>query len=147
MTRTSTFGERIARGSVFRGLKNKAAEYLRNPDKLRQLVEKGRRKAESAGRSGPLKDVWDSLLALFRLLRAYAKREHTDIPWQSLVLIVAAVLYFLVPVDVIPDFILGLGYLDDAAIIAWVVKTLQSVLDDFRKWESTRAEAPGQLCD
>jgi uncharacterized membrane protein YkvA (DUF1232 family) len=82
-------------------------------------------------------------MAFFRLLRAYVKREYTDIPWQSLVLIVAAVLYFLVPVDVIPDFILGLGYLDDAAVIAWVVKTLQSVLDDFRKWESTRTEAAG----
>ncbi len=143
MTRTSTFGERIARGSLFRGLKNKAAEYLRNPDTLRQLVEKGKQKAESAGRSGPFKDVWDSLMAFLRLLRAYVKREYTDIPWQSLVLIVAAVLYFLVPVDVIPDFILGLGYLDDAALIAWVVKTLQSVVDDFRKWESTRTETAG----
>lgn len=142
MTRTS-FGERIARGSVFRGLKNKAIEYLRNPDKLRDLLEKGKRKAEKAGREGPLKDVWDALMAFFRLLRAYVKREYTDIPWQSLILIVAAVLYFLVPIDVIPDFILGLGYVDDAAIIAWVVKTLQSVLDDFRKWESARTDAAG----
>ncbi len=141
MTRTSTFGERIAGSFVFRGLKSKAAEYLRNPDKLRHLVEKGRRKAERAGRDGPLKGVWDALMAFFRLLRAYVKREYTDIPWQSLVLIVAAVLYLLVPVDVIPDFVLGLGYLDDAAVIAWVVKTLQPVLDDFRKWESTRTEA------
>ena len=129
---------------MFRGLKNKAAEYLRNPDKLRQLVEKGKRKAERAGRDGPLKEVSGALMAFFRLLRAYVKREYTDIPWQSLVLIVAAVLYFLVPVDVIPDFILGLGYLDDAAVIAWLAKTLQSVLDDFREWESTRTEAAGR---
>ena len=141
MTRTSTFGERIARGSVFRGLKNKATDYLRNPDKLRQLVEKGRRKAERAGRDGPLKEVWDALMAFFRLLRAYVKREYTDIPWQSLVMIVAAILYFLMPVDVIPDFVVGVGFVDDAAVIAWLVKTLQSVLDNFRKWESTRAEA------
>ena len=136
-------GTRIARGALFTRLKNKAGDYLRNPDRLRELIRKGKRKAASVGQDGPLKDVWDSLMAFLRLLRAYARRDYTNISWQHLVLIVAAVLYFLAPIDVIPDWIVGLGFLDDAAVVAWVVKTVKRDLDDFRKWESSRDQAVG----
>lgn len=132
------FGKRIVGGSLFAGLLGRAAQYAKNPDKLKDLTTKARQKAESAGRSGPLKDLWESLMALLRLIRAYAKGEYRQIPAQSLVLIVAAVLYFLTPLDVIPDFIFGLGYLDDAAVIAWVISTVKSVLDDFLRWEASR---------
>lgn len=133
-------GGRIVRGALFARLKDRAVEYLRDPDKLRDLVQRGSLKASEAGRSGALGAFWDSLLRLFRLLRAYMKREYTTVPLQSLILIVAAVLYFVLPIDVIPDFLLGVGYLDDAAVIAWVVATLKKVLDDFARWEAARGE-------
>ena len=136
-------GPRIVRGALFTQLKNKAGNYLRNPDRLLELIRKGRRKAASIGQDGPLREVWDSLMAFLRLLRAYARKEYTNISWQHLVLIVAAVLYFLAPIDVIPDWIVGLGFLDDAAVVAWVIKTVKRDLDDFRKWESSRAQTVG----
>jgi uncharacterized membrane protein YkvA (DUF1232 family) len=135
------FGKRIVGGSLFAGLLSRAAQYAKNPDKLRDLSREARRKAESAGRGGPLKDFWESLMALQRLIRAYATGAYRDVPWQSLVLIVAAILYFLMPIDVIPDFVLGLGYLDDAAVIGWVVHTARSVLDDFLRWEASGSPA------
>jgi uncharacterized membrane protein YkvA (DUF1232 family) len=132
-------GGRIVRGALFTRLKDRAVEYLRDPDKLRDLVQQGSLKANQAGRSGALGAFWDSLLRLFRLLRAYVKREYTNVPLQSLILIVAAVLYFVLPIDVIPDFLVGFGYLDDAAVIAWVVATVKKVLDDFAVWEAAQA--------
>lgn len=132
----SGFGRRIAGGALFQRLRTKAAEYLSNPDKLRDLVRTGTAKAESLGATGPLEQVWTSLMALLRLLRAYGRREYTNVPWQTLTLIVAGILYLLSPIDVIPDFIVGLGFVDDAAVLAWVVSTVQSVLDDFQRWET-----------
>jgi uncharacterized membrane protein YkvA (DUF1232 family) len=108
--RVEGFGEWIVRGSFFKRIKDKAVEYLRNPDKLRELIRKGWEKADSAGRQGPLKEGWEGLMTFLRLLRAYAKGEYSQIPWPSLVMIVGAVLYFLAPIDVIPDFLVGLGY-------------------------------------
>jgi uncharacterized membrane protein YkvA (DUF1232 family) len=131
-------GKRIVRGSLFASLLSRAAQYAKNPDKLKDLTRKAKERAESAGSGGALKDLWESLMALLRLIRAYAKGEYREVPWRSLVLIVAAILYFLTPIDVIPDFIVGLGYLDDAAVIAWVVNTVKSVLDDFLRWETSR---------
>ena len=133
--REKKFGKRISQGSFFAKMKNKAAEYLKNPDKLNELIDKAKIKAELK-RQGPLREVWDALMALFRLVRAYAKREYVEIPLQSLILIVATILYFLIPTDLIPDFILGLGYIDDAALIGWTMNSVKSDIDGFREWES-----------
>jgi len=133
--REKKYGKRISQGSFFARMKNKAAEYLNNQEKLNELIDEAKNKAESK-KQGPLKEVLDSLMALFRLVRAYAKREYVEVPWQSLLLIVATILYFLIPTDLIPDWIIGLGFIDDAALIGWTMNTVKTDIDGFREWES-----------
>lgn len=132
------WGGRIVHGALFTRLKDNAFAYLKDPDKLRDLVQTAKGKVDTAGGSAALKDMWQALLALLRLLRAYASGEYRDVPAKSLILIVAGVLYFVMPIDVIPDFVIGLGFLDDAAVLAWVVSTVRTVLEDFGRWESSR---------
>lgn len=137
------FGGRIARGALFARLKEKALAYLREPDKLRALLQQAKGKADAAGGSGALKDMWQSLLALLRLLRAYASGDYRNVPPKSLILMVAGLLYFVMPIDVIPDFIVGLGFVDDAAVLAWVLSTVRTVVSDFERWESSRSHDGG----
>jgi uncharacterized membrane protein YkvA (DUF1232 family) len=132
-------GGRIVRGALFAQMKEKAIGYLKDPDKLRDLTQQAGAKASDYARSGALSGVFGSLTALLRLLRAYVRGEYRNVPPKSLILIVAAVLYFLLPIDVIPDFIVGLGFIDDAAVLAWVASTVKTVLDDFTRWETTQA--------
>jgi uncharacterized membrane protein YkvA (DUF1232 family) len=115
-----------------------AVEYASDPDKLQDLLDKATEKAKK--KAGALSSVWDSLMAMFRLSKAYAKGEYQETPWQSLLMVIAAIIYFVMPVDVIPDFLVGLGFLDDAAIIGWTIKTIKSDVDRFLEWEKQRAE-------
>lgn len=62
------------------------------------------------------------------------KKEYTEIPVGTMASVVIALLYFLAPVDVIPDVIPGLGYIDDAAIIAACLVLIKTDLDDYRVW-------------
>ena len=39
----------------------------------------------------------------------------------------------------VPDWIPGAGFLDDAAVIAWVVRAIRKDLDSFAKWETANA--------
>lgn len=43
-------------------------------------------------------------------------------------------MYFLSPVDAIPDFIPVFGMLDDIAVLAWLMKVLDDELNAFREW-------------
>ncbi|MBK6765186.1 MAG: DUF1232 domain-containing protein [bacterium] len=54
---------------------------------------------------------------LWEMLRASVKNEF-DIPWATVASITATLLYLISPIDVMPDFIPGLGFLDDALVIA-----------------------------
>ncbi len=127
-------GERVGRSSFFNSARARAAEYIRNPGKLNQLLDQASQKIYR--RQGPFSELRDSLKAVFRLLRAYADGRYREIPTASLVSVVAWVVYLVMPIDSIPDFIVGLGLLDDAALLGWLLSSLKTDLDRFVEWEN-----------
>ena len=108
------------------------------------LLEKYRRAAQLAAQAAEkaqknkaaLQKVWDDLLTLTRLLRAWARREYTAVPWRTLIAVVAVLIYFLNPFDLIPDFLPTLGLVDDATLVALVVASISEDLARFREWEA-----------
>jgi uncharacterized membrane protein YkvA (DUF1232 family) len=116
--------------------KSKAEDYLNDPEKSKKLLDQAMKKANSKEENkGPLTEVWNSLKALFRMFQAYIRREYTKVPWGSIVLVVVAIIYFVSPLDLIPDWIPLAGFVDDAAVIGFVIKAIQNDLNAFLKWE------------
>lgn len=93
------------------------------------------------GARGPLARVWDDLQTSVRLVRAWARRDYAGVGRGTIALLVGALLYFLCPIDAIIDAIPVLGYVDDAAVLAWVVGQVRAELESFRSWEQTGSEA------
>lgn len=54
-----------------------------------------------------------------------------NIPVYKKGLILGSLLYFILPTDIVPDFILGLGWLDDAAVAAFIWNALRSEITDY----------------
>jgi len=50
----------------------------------------------------------------------------------------AALLYLLSPVDLVLDFIPGVGLLDDVVVLALLLQSLAQDLAAFRAWEQNR---------
>ena len=122
-------------------IKSKAEGYVRDPKKAKKLLEDAVKKAKGFEKNrGPLGEVWSYLTALFRLLRAYIRGEYRDIPWVSIVLVTVGIIYFVSPIDLVPDILPGIGLIDDAAVIAFVVAQIKADLDNFLAWEITQAE-------
>lgn len=124
------------RGWFYGKSKTKAADYIQSKEKLSGLIDRASVKA--TGRQGKLKDVWVQLLSFFRLLRAYANGSYRQVSAKALLMIVTAVVYFVSPIDLIPDFILGLGFIDDATVLAWTIRACASDLASFIAWENTQ---------
>lgn len=57
---------------------------------------------------------------------------------QTILWAIAAIIYFVNPFDVIPDFIPVVGYVDDSTVIAFVINSIRKDLDDFLKWERSK---------
>ena len=122
---------------IFRTLLSDAEGYQSDRDKADVLAGTAWQKAER--RRGPLVRVFGDLKSFIRLLRAWGTGRYKQIPWKSMSLIIAAVLYFVSPIDAIPDFIPGLGFLDDAFVIAWVMRQVRKDVEDFNFWEDSTA--------
>ena len=68
--------------------------------------------------------------------------EYAVLPWaeyQALLAVVAALVYFVMPLDLVPDWLLGVGLLDDLAVLAWVLRTWEDELDAYRTWRDAQA--------
>jgi len=140
--RKKVFGSRVERSSFFNTARARAADYIRNPGKLNSLLDQASQKIYR--RQGPFSELRDSLKAIFRLLRAYADGRYRQIPTASLVSVIAWVIYFIMPVDSIPDFIAGLGLVDDAALLGWLLTSVKTDLDRFVEWENRTAGEPSE---
>jgi uncharacterized membrane protein YkvA (DUF1232 family) len=82
-----------------------------------------------------LKTILDDLQVIFRLVRAWLKGEYRDVAKKSLVVLVGALVYFLMPFDAIPDFIPVIGLTDDVTVIAMALTAAKTEVEKFREWE------------
>lgn len=82
------------------------------------------------------KETWAYFQAMLRLMRAYYRGDYRQVSPTTLVVIIAAIVYIVNPFDLIPDFVPGLGLLDDAIVLAFAVQRTRRALDDFMTWET-----------
>lgn len=113
-----------------------AREYRNAPQRAIHLVAEAAQKAER--NKGALRKVISDLATLVRLVRAWFGKEYREVPWQTIAIALGAIIYFVNPFDAIPDFIPGVGYLDDALVIGVSVKSIKTALDAFKLWEKNQ---------
>jgi len=116
--------------------KNKAKKILEEGSKLKHLLSQSQEKANS--NRSRLKEVWSEFQTLFRMLKAWKEKKYDQIPWRTIVYITAAIVYFLNPFDIIPDFIPFTGFIDDISILSFVINSIRSDIQKFIDWETTQ---------
>lgn len=96
----------------------------------------------AVARKGPKLDkLRDDLRLMQSLCLAWWRNEYRGVPKKTLLLIVAGLLYFVSPFDAIPDWIPGVGFLDDIAVLTWVMKTVSEELERFKQWRDRQPVA------
>lgn len=98
-------------------------------NKVKQNAEIAESKSKNLGKQ------FESFKLMWSLLQDYWAGDYTAVPWKLLAAIGFAVAYLVSPIDIIPDFIPVLGFVDDAAVFALVVSAFQSELDDYQVWK------------
>lgn len=83
--------------------------------------------------------LWTDLPLLFRLLKAWTDGRYRGLSVRTLLSLIGALIYVLSPIDLVPDFIPGIGLIDDAAVLAFLLHSMAHDLAAFRVWEQNRA--------
>jgi uncharacterized membrane protein YkvA (DUF1232 family) len=85
--------------------------------------------------AGMLKKYRELAKVMFMMIKDYRKGIYKDVPWFTIAAITAALLYVFIPIDLIPDFIPGLGFIDDLTMISFVTGWIESDLHRYLDWK------------
>lgn len=108
-----------------------AEEMLKDQDKMERFLQRLEKKLKVIPLAGEkLADV----PIMVSLIRSYVKKEYIDVPIGTIIAILSALIYFVSPIDIVPDSIPVLGYFDDAAVVAACWKLVDSDVEEYIKW-------------
>ena len=82
-----------------------------------------------------LKEFVEAVKLLFFMLKDFVTGNYREIPIRTILAITGTLLYILNPFDFIPDYIPGVGYLDDAGFIAVCLKAIKADIDKYKEFK------------
>jgi len=118
---------------IFGRSKEKAEEIADSEEKVEQLIDEASEKAEKAKNS--LKKTWHQIDLFISLLKDYFSGEYPYISKRHVLVIMAGLIYFILPLDFSPDYIPGIGYIDDAFVLSVIARQLIRVTEEYETWK------------
>ncbi|WP_379084234.1 YkvA family protein [Pedobacter sp. UC225_65] len=119
--------------TLFNSFGKKAKQLIKDKDQTLGKLQEGLKKATT--NKGALTEIWEQLQLLFALAKDYANGSYTHVSKRSIMVVIAGLLYFISPIDLIPDFIAGLGFVDDIYILTLVYKQIAKDLEKYQLWK------------
>jgi len=117
-------------------MKARAQKIVEDHGELRKLLAKTHKKLEDAQEDDSLmKKLGEYLNLIVRMITNYLNGSYNHTPWQTIVMMVAGLLYFITPFDAIPDFIPIGGLIDDATVLVWLGRCFRDDLSLYKSWE------------
>ena len=123
-------------------LRDDAREVISDENKLLQLLNQVLEKSQTVllklSEIAPdhIAPLINDIATAVELLREWVVGNY-EVDMATIITIVAAFLYFILPQDLIPDYIPGIGYLDDALVLVATFKPVGGELNNFKDWKET----------
>lgn len=117
-----------------------AARLAGKPGRILQLVAQLTHRLYRMDRTNfNVAELQERFRILSRMITSYASGRYRTVPLKAVLIILAAILYFLNPFDLVPDAIFGFGFADDLAVLTWVYRASLQEVDKFIQWEKSVA--------
>lgn len=115
-----------------------ASTIIDDPKEVNKLLNKALKLCDQLSRIPVIGNVFVDIPLVCFLISDYVKGEYREVPLASIITLTAAILYFVNPVDLIPDIVPGVGKLDDAAVISYALMAVHGDLEAYAVWRSTQ---------
>jgi uncharacterized membrane protein YkvA (DUF1232 family) len=117
------------------GMISKGVRGIKEED-VKEILDRTEEIKKKFEMPGPLARFIEDVKLLISVLKDYWSGKYREIPFWTIGAIVFALLYVLNPMDLIPDFIPGVGLLDDAAVVAACLALIEKDLKKYKEWKT-----------
>ena len=124
------FTEEDGQKELEKGYK-RAKKLLKDEDKMETFLYRLENKLNKVPIGG---EILSMIPVMISMLRSYIKKEYKDIPIGTVIALISALLYWLAPLDIIPDALPVAGYVDDATVVAACLKLINDDLKEYKEW-------------
>jgi uncharacterized membrane protein YkvA (DUF1232 family) len=110
-----------------------------NDNRYDDTIHEVNEKADEIGSKFHKQKALKSLLAqgmiMIDLVKDYATGRYREVPYWAMGATALALFYVLSPIDVIPDVIVGVGFLDDAVVVSFALRLIEKELERYKQWK------------
>lgn len=114
---------------------------------LEYLIGKEDKLKEKLEDNSYLEPFSDDLMLFMSLIKDYYKGDYRKIPFRTLSAGVVGAIYTLNPIDLVPDSIPFIGYIDDALVLKFCLKQARKDLQKYKVWKQEQADAKSKPVD
>ena len=75
---------------------------------------------------------------MISLVKNYVQGKYTTVPYGTILAILSALIYLLSQIDLIPDFLPGIGYLDDMAVVGFCITMVKTDIESYDVWRQAQ---------
>ena len=111
-----------------------AKQIMKDPEKMDKLLEKADSK-KAIMISDKATKVLSNVPEFIDFVKCYIKKEYCEVPIKTIIAIISALIYFVSPIDAIPDVFLFFGLTDDIAVLAFCLKAFTDDFEKYKKWK------------
>ncbi|MEQ8474554.1 MAG: DUF1232 domain-containing protein [Marinoscillum sp.] len=114
----------------------KAKDTINKNEKVQGLITEVKSKIDHINEDSQERSTFIyQLQVVIRMIRAHINGTYTAFSLATVLTLVFGLVYFITPIDLIPDFIPALGLTDDISLLYFIFKSLADDIMRFKAWE------------
>ena len=129
---------KVLESTFYKVALRKAPRIAKNTNGLLRLLRNVLLKSQKMGVGGVFDVIREKIIILGSLIKSYATGEYRQIELPNLLKIIAGFLYFILPIDIIPDFLPFIGLTDDVALFMFIISSIDGELVRFEQWNKNK---------
>ena len=116
-------------------------EYSRYEKDAEQVIEEGKTETllgkalKIIAKVPVLKSLVADVPVMVNMVKDYMRKKYRRVPLKTITMITAALIYLVNPNDAVPDYLPGVGYLDDAAVMNFVLVSVKGDVEKYKEWK------------
>lgn len=114
---------------------SRAERVLKEPDKIEKILDRLDEKKELTQKLG---DMLTAVMDFASLIKSFIKKEYREVPKGTIIAVISAVIYVVNPFDIVPDFLPGIGTIDDNAVIGVCMNLVGKDIEKYRAWRDAQ---------